>query len=65
VLELIHYFEEQWLQTCYNWYQGAAAGYPAMNNGIEIMNAVIKRQHTLKDENRELLRRVLPLRFKF
>lgn len=49
VTEFAVYFEEQWLKKYSKWYEGAAVGFPSTNNGLESTNAVIKREHTLRE----------------
>jgi hypothetical protein len=48
-LDLIQYVETQWLEKNACWYEGAAVGYPSTNNGLESTNAVIKREHSLRE----------------
>lgn len=47
--EFLEYFQEEWLKKNKNWYEGAALGYPSTNNGIEATNAIIKKEHTLRE----------------
>jgi len=49
ICDFLNYFEEQWLRKLSGWYKVAALGFPSTNNGIEGANAVIKRNHTLRD----------------
>jgi len=32
-----------------HWFEGAAVVFPSANNGLEATNAVIKREHTLRE----------------
>ncbi|KAK7601130.1 hypothetical protein V9T40_008571 [Parthenolecanium corni] len=49
VKDFVDYFNEQWLSKNSKWFEGAAVGYPSTNNGKESTNAVIKREHTLRE----------------
>ena len=43
------YIQSQWIdQTCH-WFKGAAVRFPSINNWLEAQNAVIKREHTLRE----------------
>ena len=46
---VVSYFEEQWLRKNYIWFEGAAVGQPSTNNGVEAMNATLKREYTMRD----------------
>ena len=49
VVEFILYFEDEWSIKRPNWYEGAAAGVPSSNNGIEATNSVIKKENTMRE----------------
>ena len=49
VLAFLEYFQEQWLDTLPNWYEGAALGHPSTNYGIESTNSIIKKENTLRE----------------
>lgn len=49
IKDFIDYFRSQWLHKNFNWYEGISVGYPSTNNGIEATNAIIKKQHTLRE----------------
>lgn len=45
----IAYFKKNWIEKDAQWYEGAAVGYPATNNGLEGTNATIKAAHTFRE----------------
>ena len=49
VTGFLDYFQEQWLRKLSYWYEGASLGFPSTNNGVEGTNAVIKRDHTIRE----------------
>lgn len=49
VADFMDYFRAQWVDKNNAWFEGAALGQPSTNNGLEATNAVIKREHTLRE----------------
>lgn len=49
ITEFIDYFEKLWTAKYMHMYEGTAEGYLSTNNGIKATNAVIKRDHTLRE----------------
>lgn len=49
VKDFVNYFIELWLSQNLKQFEGAAVGYPSTNNKLESTNAVIKREHTLRE----------------
>lgn len=46
--DFITYFQQQWLDACSNWFEGAAVYFPSHNNGVESHNSNIKRNWTFR-----------------
>jgi len=49
VTDFLEYFRAHWVAKNNAWLEGAALGHPSSNNGIEAINAVIKRKHTFRE----------------
>ena len=47
--DFLDYFEREWLIKYPNWFEGAAVEQPSTNNGIESTNAIIKKEHTMRE----------------
>jgi hypothetical protein len=47
--EFIKYFQEQWLKSHENWYEGVKHYTPSTNNCLESFNKVIKDEQTLRE----------------
>ncbi|CAF4505018.1 unnamed protein product [Rotaria sp. Silwood2] len=43
------YFEQEWISSLPNWYEGAACLAPSTNNGLELLNGRIKKDYTLRN----------------
>lgn len=48
-VELIEYFENQWVLKNGNWFESFAKLTPSTNNAVESKNRVIKDEHTLRE----------------
>lgn len=48
-VDLVRYFESEWLEKNRNWYEGFAKRTPSTNNALESRNNVIKNEQTLKE----------------
>lgn len=48
-VDLVNYFNDEWLTMNRNWYEGYAHKTPSQNNGLESYNNVIKREQTLRE----------------
>ncbi|KAB0790703.1 hypothetical protein PPYR_14849, partial [Photinus pyralis] len=49
IKDFINYFKKTWLGINRFWYEGACARFPSTNNGLESINATIKKEHTLRE----------------
>lgn len=45
----LQYFKTEYFDQRFNWFEGAALGYPSSNNALEATNAIIKKEHTLRE----------------
>jgi len=45
----IEYFQNEWLTTHNEWYEGVGHFTPSTNNGLEATNNVIKKENTLRE----------------
>lgn len=48
-VELVQYFEHEWLEQNRNWYEGFMNRTPSTNNALESRNNVIKNEQTLRE----------------
>lgn len=48
-LDFSEYLENNWLLKNILWYEGAASGFPATNNGLETTNAVFRNTRCFKN----------------
>lgn len=48
-VDLVNYFNNEWLIMNRNWYEGFACRTPTQNNALESYNNVIKREQTLRE----------------
>jgi hypothetical protein len=49
VKDYVTYMRLNWIDNNKGWFEGCAPCFPSTNNGLESTNAVIKRQHTLRE----------------
>lgn len=48
-VELVNFFENEWLHQNRNWYEGFSKRTPSQNNALESRNNVIKNEQTLRE----------------
>ncbi|XP_077289789.1 uncharacterized protein LOC143913700 [Arctopsyche grandis] len=49
ITTFIEYFKSVWLESNRYWYVGARNHFPITNNGLQSTNAVIKKEHTIRE----------------
>ncbi|CAF3368535.1 unnamed protein product [Rotaria socialis] len=49
--DFLKYFENEWLQTVSSWYEGYNYFTPSTNNSLEVINRVIKDEHTFRERH--------------
>jgi hypothetical protein len=48
IKKFIFYFKKEWIKKHSGWYEGYMPLNPSTNNGLESINATIKKEHTLR-----------------